>query len=332
MNWAVIALCVAFFALELHVFVNYATEADIKEGVGPVNWMQPYALQGWGIRGMLGHMWLHGGYLHILGNMYFLWIFGNAVCAKVGNVLYLPIYILTGLAAAISHVSYQGGAAIGASGAINGIVGMFLILFPTNEITCYFVWVSAFVPIVRELHMDSWWMIVFWVLWDVIGAIMQGSGVAYFAHLGGFAGGVAIGLLLLQTKKIKMEKYERSLIDIFKQRKIADDALPVSHGGYGIYARLAEQEEVGSEAEPVQQEIREQLGPDAVRKEIAEKELAAGPDGLSVKRVTKGEQSGGDGFIRFLCSCGKRLKVPGKSGGKVGRCPHCGKKVKIPEK
>jgi membrane associated rhomboid family serine protease len=327
MNWGVIGLCVGFFALEIYVFVNCATEADLKEGLGPVDWMAPYALKGWTLRGMLGHMWLHGGYLHLLGNMYFLWIFGNAVCAKVGNLLYLPIYVAAGLAAAIAHVSYQGGAAIGASGAINGIMGMFLVFFPQNEITCYFVWISAFYPIVRELELASWWMIVFWLFWDVVGAMIGGSPVAYFAHLGGFAAGAAIALIFLQTKLIKMEKYERSLIDVFKGRKLPEEDF-VSHGGYGIYARLAEQAE---------QEAREKQERDAAlaseaRNESEEKVLSGGPDGLTVKTVAEESKQVTDGFIRFSCSCGKRLKMPGKYAGRMGRCPQCGERLKIPQK
>jgi membrane associated rhomboid family serine protease len=334
MNWAVIGLCVGFFALEIYVFVNYATEADLKEGIGPVDWMAPYALKGWTLRGMLGHMWLHGGYLHLLGNMYFLWIFGNAVCAKVGNLLYLPIYLAAGLAAAIAHVSYQGGAAIGASGAINGIVGMFLVFFPQNEMTCYFVWISAFYPIVREIELSSVWMIVFWVFWDVVGAMMGGSPVAYFAHLGGFAAGVAIALILLQTKVIKMEKYERSLIDVFKGRKLPEEDLAPSHGGYGIYARLAEQAEQEArlrQGYAAASKAGEALA-SAARNDSEEKVLSGGPDGLVVKAVTSESMEGTDGFIRFACSCGKRLKMPGKYAGRMGHCPQCGERLKIPQK
>jgi hypothetical protein len=88
--------------------------------------VRPFILNGWTLKGFFGHIWLHGGILHLLGNMLFLWIFGNAVCAKIGNFKYLPIYIGLGLVAGFSQLVFSGQGSLGASGAINGIVGMYL--------------------------------------------------------------------------------------------------------------------------------------------------------------------------------------------------------------
>ena len=101
--------------------------------------IRPYILDGFALKGLFGYMWLHGGILHLLGNMLFLWIFGNAVCAKIGNLRYIPAYLGLGIVAGISHLIFTGGSSLGASGAINGIVGMFLVFFPQNEITCYWI-------------------------------------------------------------------------------------------------------------------------------------------------------------------------------------------------
>jgi membrane associated rhomboid family serine protease len=97
-------------------------------------------LDGWRLPGVLAHMWLHGGPFHLIGNMIFLWVFGNAVCAKVGNIVYPFLYLACGLTSAAVHVAFDGGPAIGASGAINGIVGAYLILYPLNNISCL-LWV-----------------------------------------------------------------------------------------------------------------------------------------------------------------------------------------------
>ena len=132
-------------------------------------------------------MWLHGGLLHLLGNLLFLWVFGNAVCAKIGNLRYLLLYVLLGVTAGIAHLLISRGAVIGASGAINGVVGMYLVLFYENEITCLFAF-WLIVLYVRVFAVSSIWMILLWLLWDVVGALLPGgSNVAYFAHLGGFA-------------------------------------------------------------------------------------------------------------------------------------------------
>ena len=83
---------------------------------------------------------------------------------------------------------FTGGNAIGASGAINGIVGMYLVFFPINEITCYFVFLLL-PRLIKEFSLSSIWMILFWLAFDIWGAMRGGGQVAYFAHLGGFAGG-----------------------------------------------------------------------------------------------------------------------------------------------
>src|SRR5690606_4238592 len=94
-------------------------------------------LYGWGLSGMFGHVFLHGGLLHLFGNMLFLWAFGNAVCAKVGNFRYAALFFVLAFASAAVHNLFDGHPAIGASGAINGVVGLFLVYFPRNDIRCF---------------------------------------------------------------------------------------------------------------------------------------------------------------------------------------------------
>lgn len=118
--------------------------------------VSPFIADGYNIKGLFGHLWLHGGYIHLLGNLLFLWIFGNAVCAKIGNLVYFPIYITLGILAGIGHQVFQGGASIGASGAIMGVVGMYLVFFPANDITCYFIWINIYRPIAREFTVSSY--------------------------------------------------------------------------------------------------------------------------------------------------------------------------------
>ncbi len=275
--------------------------------------IRPYILDGFALKGLFGYMWLHGGILHLLGNMLFLWIFGNAVCAKIGNLRYIPAYLGLGIVAGISHLVFTGGSSLGASGAINGIVGMFLVFFPQNEITCYWI----FLPYIRQFNVSSAWMILFWLAFDILGVILGGGGVAYFAHLGGFAGGVVLAILMLKFKMVTMERYEKSLFQVIEEYRHPS---PIESPS-GYYGYL-------NETTNLQQELPLVPIP-AVPFE---------PKTISIDPVEKPKmiplepQKPKDEFIRFACSCGKRVKMPAKYAGKTGKCPQCNARLKIPEK
>lgn len=173
-----------------------------------------YVLDGLKAPGIVTHMFLHAGFLHLFGNMLFLWVFGNAICAKVGNLWFPLLYVGLGLAAALVHVFGDGALAIGASGAINGVVGMFLVLYPRNTITCA-VFVS-FYPL--TFTASSGWIILYWLAFDVLGAALGLASTAYVAHLGGFAAGAVIAITLLATGLIAPTRYEQTAIDLILRR------------------------------------------------------------------------------------------------------------------
>ena len=181
--------------------------------VGEAEAVEPLILLGWRPMGLLGHMFVHADPIHLLGNLLFLWVFGNAVCAKIGNVPYLLLYVGLGLLAAAAHNLLDGRPAVGASGAINGVVGLFLVLYPLNEISCvYFIVVRG-----GTFGVSSIWIILLWLAFDVWGAVAGGGNVAYAAHLGGFASGAAIGLLLLHREVVTMDRGEQSLLDLARR-------------------------------------------------------------------------------------------------------------------
>ncbi len=276
--------------------------------------IRPYILDGFALKGLFGYMWLHGGIFHLLGNMLFLWIFGNAVCAKIGNIRYIPAYIGLGLVAGISHLVFTGGSSLGASGAINGIVGMFLVLFPQNEITCYFF----FFPYIRQFNVSSAWMILFWLAFDILGVILGGGGVAYFAHLGGFAGGVILAVLMLKFRMVTMERYEKSLFQVIEEYRHPSAVEEPSSGYYNYLNATANlQQEVPLAPIPPVPFEPKTISFDPVKK----------PQTIPLE-----PQKPQDEFIRFACSCGKRLKMPAKYAGKTGKCPQCNARLKIPEK
>ena len=167
-------------------------------------------LDGWNPIGLVGHAFLHGGFLHLLGNMIFLWAFGNAVCGKIGNISYLFLFLFLAVASGSVHNLFDGATAIGASGAVNGVVGMFLVYFPRNEIQCF--WWIFFRG--GTFSVSSIVMILIWLAFDIWGVVSGGEGIAYWGHIGGIATGVAIGVASLHFGWVKMSDTECSLLDM----------------------------------------------------------------------------------------------------------------------
>ena len=145
---------------------------------------------------LVASMFLHSGFLHILGNLLFLWIFGDNVEAAFGHLQYLLFYIVTGLGAGLLHVAFNVHShipAIGASGAISGVMGAYIVLEPTNRILTwtFFIFLLRIPAIV---FLGLWFGMQFLSGLDPRGAAMNG-GVAVWAHIGGFLLGVLIALI-----------------------------------------------------------------------------------------------------------------------------------------
>jgi len=213
MNWLIVATVILVFFCQLAEIVKYNTLPGGAERYAANSITIQYSLNGWGIKGLFGSMWLHGGILHVAGNLLYLWLFGNAVCSKLGNLRYLPIYVGLGLVAGISHLLFSDGRAVGASGAISGLIGMYLVFFPENSINCFFCWI--FMP-QRPIWFSvrSFWMILVWFVLNIFGAIRGSGSIGYVAHIGGFVAGVALAILLLKTGKITVERHEKSILDL----------------------------------------------------------------------------------------------------------------------
>jgi len=151
---------------------------------------------------LLSSMFMHGGLMHLGGNMLYLWIFGDNVEHRFGSVLFLAFYLLSGLLASATQIFLGPESLIpnlGASGAISGIMGAYLILFPRNKVNAIFIFRMISVPAVVVLGM--------WIAMQIFqGAgslknVGDSGGVAYGAHIGGFVAGVAFGLLARMLMK-----------------------------------------------------------------------------------------------------------------------------------
>lgn len=178
-NWGIIAVT------SLVSFWGFTVPADSSGSV----LIQSLILNGWNPVGMVGYTFLHAGFFHLLGNMIFLWVFGNVVCSKTGSLSYLLVYIACGMGAAVGHLLLSADPVIGASGAVNGIVGFYLVLQPTNQVEMLFIWFLR----IRRFSLSGYWVIIYWLLWDIYGLISEGAGVAYGAHVGGFITGLLLG-------------------------------------------------------------------------------------------------------------------------------------------
>lgn len=137
-------------------------------------------------------MFLHGGWMHLIGNMLFLWIYGDNMEDVLGPVRFLLFYLASGLAAVALQVGADPGSIVpmvGASGAIAGVMGGYLLLFPKARIDIFFFFIVFF----RIIPVRAWIVLGIWLALQIFGGFSvptDRGGVAYFAHLGGFAGGL----------------------------------------------------------------------------------------------------------------------------------------------
>jgi membrane associated rhomboid family serine protease len=147
-------------------------------------------------------MFLHGSWMHLIGNMWFLWLFGNNVEDSMGRPRFAVFYLLSGLAAALVQVvtnPASGIPMVGASGAISGVMGGYLVLFPH-------VRVFALLPlgfIFTSLALPAWMMLVYWLLIQFVSGLAafggDVGGVAFWAHVGGFAAGLVLVKLFARS-------------------------------------------------------------------------------------------------------------------------------------
>jgi membrane associated rhomboid family serine protease len=142
-------------------------------------------------------MFLHGGWFHLIGNMWFLWIFGNNIEDSMGHGRFVGFYLVTGLLAAAAQVMVNPASPVpmvGASGAISGVMGAYLVLYP--RVRVHMLIVLGF--FITTISVPASWMLLYWALLQAIGSAGGGGGVAFMAHLGGFVAGAV--LIKLFTK------------------------------------------------------------------------------------------------------------------------------------
>jgi len=159
---------------------------------------------------LLTSMFMHGGWLHLLGNMWFMWIFGNNVEDSMGHGRFIAFYLLCGLAAAILQIASNAESGIpmvGASGAIGGVMGAYVLLYPRVQVHLL-IFLGFFVTTVA---VPAVLMLGYWFLLQLLGGFgsigAQGGGVAFWAHVGGFAAGAVLVLLFRDPALVARHPY-----------------------------------------------------------------------------------------------------------------------------
>ncbi|MFQ5536202.1 MAG: rhomboid family intramembrane serine protease [Gemmatimonadota bacterium] len=158
---------------------------------------------------LFSSMFLHGSWMHLIGNMWFLWIFGNNVEDSMGHVRFLVFYLLTGLLAALSHVLLAPASTVpmvGASGAISAVMGAYIVLYPRARVDTLFF----FFLFIRIIPLPAWVVLGYWMLLQVVGlggTGAGGGGVAYAAHVGGFLAGVALIFLFANRTLVNAKRH-----------------------------------------------------------------------------------------------------------------------------
>jgi membrane associated rhomboid family serine protease len=165
---------------------EYAARTDLPPGIPFPFWFT-----------LFSSMFMHGGWMHLIGNMLYLWVFGDNIEDRWGHVKFLMIYLICGIVASLAHIFFNLQSIIpslGASGAISGVLGAYMIFYPRNRIRVLLGY--------GIVHLPAMVVLGFWIVLQFInqmgqmGRTTESAGVAYWAHIGGFLAGVLFALLM----------------------------------------------------------------------------------------------------------------------------------------
>jgi membrane associated rhomboid family serine protease len=187
--------------------------AEARSDQNPGSELGPFTIDqaAWWLT-LLTSMFMHGGFLHIAGNLLFLWVFGNNIEDRLGRVKFLLFYVVAGLAAVYAQALIDTGSTaptIGASGAIAGVLGAYALLYPHARVLTL-IFIIFFVTLVE---IPALFLLAAWFILQFVPALGQvavetggDQGVAYFAHVGGFVFGLAVAAVILLTRGRREEQ------------------------------------------------------------------------------------------------------------------------------
>lgn len=204
---------VTYFIIALNTLVFLFELSVSEQGRGALNsfiyhfgvvpWRFDHVLAAWPASSLTGlflpiltSMFLHASWLHLIGNMWFLWIFGDNIEDYLGHFSYLLFYLVCGFAAAVTHILLNAGSrlpSVGASGAIAGVMGAYFVLYPKARVMMWF-------PPIFFFHLPAWLVLGYWFLMQFLSGAatsiaetsQTNGGIAFWAHVGGFVTGVVL--------------------------------------------------------------------------------------------------------------------------------------------
>ena len=241
--------------------------------------------------GLFGHIFMHGDFWHLARNMLCLWVFGNAVCSRIGNLWYPLLYLGLGVVAGLFAWPEPGHRAVGASAAINGIVGLFIILFPLSRVRLLYTIAYAFGAV---LYLPSLFLVGLRFAFDMRGLVIGAGPVDYGAHIAGLLSGVVLGIILVRCGWVPWYRGERSLLHVL-----------------GVAGRTKRPERPRDVAQPAPSTRRPSAAPWTLRSNF--KAWHAGARGK-----------------RLRCACGTVLAPQPHDAGTTIRCQRCGEDVHVP--
>ena len=196
--YVTIALIVLNVAVFLWTLAAFQTDRALWEFYGRFAIIPAFVSEGQNLTALVTSMFLHGGWMHLIGNMLFLWIFGDNMEDEMGHLPYLGFYLASGIAAGLAHYLSEPLSmvpTVGASGAIAGVMGGYLLLFPKARVDVLIIFVVFF----KIFPVPAWVMLGVWFalqLFNSVAVDTSAGGVAYWAHAGGFVVGVVLTLPL----------------------------------------------------------------------------------------------------------------------------------------
>ena len=263
-NWAVFGATIA-----ASLAINF-------ELIPPEVAAQYFVLGGKSTVAFVGHLFNHAGLAHLVGNMVFLWVFGNAVCATIGNLAYPVVYLGLGVFAGMMHLLITGTPGVGASGAIAGVVGLAVACSRVTRVNL----LLSLGFMTRTGRVRLWGLALYWTAWDTFGAWLQRDNVAYWAHLAGTTAGLGAGLALLTSGRFQLTEFDhRSLLDYLLQRTPPHQAKPRTEASFARMQAAARAFRAAMEAEALRSEQ-----PESPAKTRLHLRLGTKPDATSTKR------------------------------------------------
>lgn len=198
-TYIIIAINIVVFAYQFTLTRASASEFIYQYGCIPIE-----ILQKTHIESIITSIFLHGGIMHLLGNMLFMWVFADNIEATIGNFSFLLFYLAGGIIATFTHIyfnQYSEIPCVGASGAIAACLGAYIVMFPHSKIRIFFILFFT------SFNISALYFLGFWILQQFVNGIgeinTQTAGVAYWAHIGGFVFGLIMGFVY-KSKAQKM--------------------------------------------------------------------------------------------------------------------------------